>query len=121
MICIALPNIVIVGVRVLQEICDNPEWISSGASRFDVRQGELGKQKVESILMPASSAELDFFVWKETKGHCLARSSSGKIYLSMQSACLQQQICSLLCNTCITFAATNIEGTFAMSSSTLQQ
>lgn len=24
------------------EICDNPEWISSGASRFDVRQGELG-------------------------------------------------------------------------------
>ncbi|XP_070181527.1 calpain-9-like isoform X4 [Littorina saxatilis] len=25
-----------------QEICDNPEWISSGASRFDVRQGELG-------------------------------------------------------------------------------
>ncbi|CAG5125959.1 unnamed protein product [Candidula unifasciata] len=24
------------------EICDNPEWITSGASRFDVRQGELG-------------------------------------------------------------------------------
>ena len=47
MICIALPNIVIASVCVLQEICDNPEWISSGASRFDVRQGELGKQKVE--------------------------------------------------------------------------
>ncbi|KAH9519563.1 hypothetical protein Btru_003015, partial [Bulinus truncatus] len=24
------------------EICDNPQWISQGASRFDVRQGELG-------------------------------------------------------------------------------
>uniref|UniRef100_A0A0B7AEW7 Calpain-3 n=1 Tax=Arion vulgaris TaxID=1028688 RepID=A0A0B7AEW7_9EUPU len=24
------------------EICDNPEWIKAGASRFDVRQGELG-------------------------------------------------------------------------------
>ncbi|GFO35614.1 calpain-a, partial [Plakobranchus ocellatus] len=24
------------------EICENPEWISDGASRFDVRQGELG-------------------------------------------------------------------------------
>ncbi|KAK6181228.1 hypothetical protein SNE40_009128 [Patella caerulea] len=24
------------------EICDDPQWISAGASRFDVRQGELG-------------------------------------------------------------------------------
>ncbi|BFZ06814.1 hypothetical protein BsWGS_09853 [Bradybaena similaris] len=24
------------------EICDDPQWITSGASRFDVRQGELG-------------------------------------------------------------------------------
>ncbi|BFZ11476.1 hypothetical protein BsWGS_14514 [Bradybaena similaris] len=24
------------------EICNNPEWITAGASRFDVRQGELG-------------------------------------------------------------------------------
>ena len=26
-----------------QEICDDPQYVSAGASRFDVQQGELGK------------------------------------------------------------------------------
>ena len=31
----------------LQEICDDPQFVSEGASRFDVQQGELGRYNIE--------------------------------------------------------------------------
>ena len=33
---------------IFQEICDNPEFIIEGTSRFDLIQGELGKAEREN-------------------------------------------------------------------------
>jgi hypothetical protein len=36
-------HVYILYIFLFQELVDAPEYVSSGASRFDVKQGELGK------------------------------------------------------------------------------
>ena len=44
-ICLLLFNVMLLtGTDLFQEICDNPQMVVGGASRFDIKQGVLGKE-----------------------------------------------------------------------------